>query len=724
MAQALSATLGGTLLRYTTTIGIFAFSLGMGALAYGRLQSRFRTLRTFAALQIVMAVTGAIGPYFILASDPLSHSGPTWFWNIVSYLPVFFTGFISGFELPLLMDHAPCEKTAMRTLGADYCGMFLGSVLFPLTLLPLFGVYGTAFVAAFINFGTLLLIPLLLRQRNRQQQSKIVVESANAVVVLGDISRVTVMVLIAATAFCSMCYEFLIAKLLAEFGNDDVLSQSWTIGTFLLGMGIGAWWCVRIPRLKPLRLLLKIEIALTVVGALSAVVIYGGATYFELYWLDRATRLFNSNQAILWIGIFQPFALLVGILSGFELPLLMKSRPFASAANSGIPLALSYFGGLLASFIVPLFLLPSLGSLSSVVIVAMVNLLCCLALVRPAGLSWMDRRLVWLVPASTAVCVAAFFGPKFQQAYLKTHYVEIRLFEFSLRAIDGFLNYISILGRVERIETPYQSIDIVDESVTRAAPGFGQDFSLYLNKQPQFSRSTLKSYHEAFAHGAIHLSGSVPKSVLILGGGDGLLAGELLRHSQVEKITLVELDAAMIRLSSEDARITGLNRGALTDQRVDVKIDDGFRYIRTTMEKFDAVYIDFPYPVNYDLLKLFSVEFYQSVRNRLLDGGFAVMDAPIWKMLDAVVVIHPQPHEVMLSTLAAAGFETRFPYGPTDPFVFVEVKARTVQFDHSRLPAWISNRGYVNMNDIDHVVGNGATSPDYVNSVFRPRRFR
>src|SRR5690606_20753644 len=86
-------------------------------------------------------------------------------------------------------------------------------------------------------------------------------------------------------------------------------------------------------------------------------------------------------------------------------------------------------------------------------------------------------------------------------------------------------------------------------------------------------------YHEAMAHPAA-IAHPEPRSVLVIGGGDGGLAEELLKHPSVAELTLVELDGQVIEASR--AWLQDVHRGALDDPRVKVRLEDGAAFIAQT----------------------------------------------------------------------------------------------------------------------------------------------
>jgi spermidine synthase len=144
-AQILSATLGNTYLRYTTTIGLFTLTLGTASLLYDRYKF------SLSHLQVALFAVGFAGPFFIMGVDPARYDDSwNWLCQGLSYVPILLVGFISGFELPLLMDQDN-EKAKSFTLAFDYFGMFAGTLIFPLFLLPTWGVNGSLWAAAVLN---------------------------------------------------------------------------------------------------------------------------------------------------------------------------------------------------------------------------------------------------------------------------------------------------------------------------------------------------------------------------------------------------------------------------------------------------------------------------------------------------------------------------------------------------------------------------------------------
>ena len=76
-----------------------------------------------------------------------------------------------------------------------------------------------------------------------------------------------------------------------------------------------------------------------------------------------------------------------------------------------------------------------------------------------------------------------------------------------------------------------------------------------------------------------------PESVLVIGGGDGGSSEELFKHPSVRRIVMAELDPVVIEISRK--YLGSIHRGALDDPRLEIRIGDGFEYVRSTNERFD-----------------------------------------------------------------------------------------------------------------------------------------
>jgi spermidine synthase len=165
--------------------------------------------------------------------------------------------------------------------------------------------------------------------------------------------------------------------------------------------------------------------------------------------------------------------------------------------------------------------------------------------------------------------------------------------------------------------TPYQRLVI-----TR----WKDDLRLYINGNLQFSSRDEYRYHEALVHPALE---ALPwaRSVLVLGGGDGLALREILRYPNIQHVTLVDLDPAMTKAFTDRAELASLNKGSFSDPRVKVINADAAIWLQQNADMFDAAIVDFPDPSSFALGKLYSVPFYGLVKKHVAAKGLVVVQA-------------------------------------------------------------------------------------------------
>lgn len=127
-------------------------------------------------------------------------------------------------------------------------------------------------------------------------------------------------------------------------------------------------------------------------------------------------------------------------------------------------------------------------------------------------------------------------------------------------------------------------------------------------------------YHEMLTHVPILAHGQA-RNILIIGGGDGGMLREVCRHASVERITMVEIDQAVVDMCKK--YLPNHSSGAFDDPRVNLVIDDGMRFIASCTEKFDVIISDCPDPTG-PAEVLFSEGFYQACQRSLTAGGIFV----------------------------------------------------------------------------------------------------
>ncbi len=176
---------------------------------------------------------------------------------------------------------------------------------------------------------------------------------------------------------------------------------------------------------------------------------------------------------------------------------------------------------------------------------------------------------------------------------------------------DGAAHRLRIDKLIYRGTTEFQDVLIFDNA------SFGR--VLALDGIVQTTTRDEFIYHEMLAHVPIVGHGSV-QSVLIIGGGDGGMLEEVLKHP-VRKATMVDIDGELVDLARRHLReICG---DAFDDARAEVVVGDGVRYVAETDKRFDVIIVDSTDPVGPGEA-LFSRPFYQGCRRCLEPSGVLV----------------------------------------------------------------------------------------------------
>lgn len=160
-------------------------------------------------------------------------------------------------------------------------------------------------------------------------------------------------------------------------------------------------------------------------------------------------------------------------------------------------------------------------------------------------------------------------------------------------------------------KSEYQSVKVVETE------GYGRmllnDGLVMVTERDEFI------YHDMIAHVPLFAYPN-PQKVLIIGGGDGGTAREVLRHKAINRCVMVEIDKMVI-----DACIKFIPQtsSSLSDKRLELIIEDGVKYLKNNKEKFDIIIIDSTDPIG-PACPLFGEDFYETIYSSLSENGIVV----------------------------------------------------------------------------------------------------
>ena len=174
---------------------------------------------------------------------------------------------------------------------------------------------------------------------------------------------------------------------------------------------------------------------------------------------------------------------------------------------------------------------------------------------------------------------------------------------------DAWGFFIRSTRQFEKFRSPHQAVEVHDTA------HFGKLFRL----DGHFMTSEMDEffYHENLVHMAA-LTHPSPERALIVGGGDGGSAEEILKHPSIKSVVLCELDLAVVDIARK--YLQTVHKGALDDSRLTLKIEDGFSFVQQSEEQYDLVILDLTDPGG-PSEALYTPDFYRACALRLKPVG-------------------------------------------------------------------------------------------------------
>ncbi len=387
---------------------------------------------------------------------------------------------------------------------------------------------------------------------------------------------------------CSIIYELLISTISSYLMGDSIRQFSIIIGIYLASMGIGSFFSRWISK-KVVSSFIIIELLLGFVGALSVPLCYFYYSYSDAEGYQFFVLLLTA---------------IIGSLTGFEIPLLTRimEGDFSLKDNISNVLTFDYLGALLATLLFPFLLVPFVGLFKSSLIFGLINIgmgVFSIILLKDELLK--EKRFKKIISFTALIIGSVILGMLWKANSLMQFWND-SIFRYPI---------------IHTENSPYQNITVTSHP---------EEFRLYLNGAIQFSSRDEYRYHEALVHIPLSQLDSV-KKILVLGGGEGLAAREILKYTELQKLTIVDIDPAISRISKSLPLFKELNDNALVHPKVKVVHDDAFQFLTHTTERYDAIVLDLPDPTSEAIARLYSTVFFNMVLQRLEKDGVAVTQA-------------------------------------------------------------------------------------------------
>lgn len=387
-----------------------------------------------------------------------------------------------------------------------------------------------------------------------------------------------------ATGLSGIVAEYILATLASHFLSDSVFQWTMIVSIMLFSMGLGS----RISKHLEQNLLQKfiyIEFALSVLTAFSSLFAYTATAY------------------TVYVGfIIYGLCIAIGILIGMEIPLVIRLNDAFEELKINVSSILEkdYFGSLAGGLFFAFVGLPYLGLTYTPFILGFINFSVAVVLLLML-ISTLDRKFKLRLSSLTLVV------------------------GFVLVAGIVFAKPVIIYGEQKRYkdkiifseQSRYQKIVMTE---------WRGNHWLYINGNQQLSTLDEALYHEPLVHPAMSIV-KHPQNVLVLGGGDGCAAREILKYPSVTSIDLVDLDPVMTQLGKSHPVLLELNQGSLNQEKVSIQNMDAYKYLNNDQKYYDVIIIDLPDPKSVELGRLYSKEFYQMAYRRLRPHGVIITQA-------------------------------------------------------------------------------------------------
>ncbi len=640
----LTLVFGATAFATSTILASFFAGLALGSFYFGRFIDQERNpLRAYALLEAGIGVCAFLMPLILSGLNEVyvgisRQSGIDYFQLslirfTLSFLALMVPATLMGGTLPVMVKFFVTRPDrlgwnvgnlyAMNTFGA-----VVGTLLAGFFLILIVGVKESTYLAGVVNLliaGTVVVLDRRIRARGAVDAGATEDMESGASEVeeeLGTWDRYSsgiarlALGAVGLSGFCALALEVLWTRSLVFFLDNSTHAFTTMLTAFLLGIAIGSFVIGRVvdQRRKLLVLLGSLEVLIGVFAVVAIPVLSGSTPVIQrmagvsrdsmllLYWQWTGMRFLTSLSVML----------VPTVLFGMTFPLVSKIYT-RSAGMVGTALGHVYsvntIGGVLGSVVAGFILVPLIGVQNGITVIAAVNIVIggTLIIYEPS----MTGRMRWVAAGVSGLLLV------------------------SLGTLHRLFGELTSTSYYERMETA--EILSYDEGIGATVKVFADtvgDKFLSIDGFPVAGTSLgMQGIQKPLGHLPLLLSNVPSPRVNIIGFGAGGTSWGVMQYD-VELVHCVELVPAVIRAAQWFPEI---NHGVLTQPRFNVIMGDGRNYALVTDETYDVISIDATSPKMAGNGSLYTLEFYQLLKERLSDQGLLVQWLPLHLLSDREV---------------------------------------------------------------------------------------
>ncbi|MCT4615674.1 MAG: polyamine aminopropyltransferase [Marinifilaceae bacterium] len=413
---------------------------------------------------------------------------------------------------------------------------------------------------------------------------------------------------ILATGFSGVVAEYVLSTLATYFLGDSIFQWVMIVSLMLFAMGLGSRLTKKVNK-NLLTKFLLLEFCLSFVVSYSALFVY-------------SVSVVTSALGV----IIYALSITIGLMIGMEIPLVIRINDQYESLKHNISNILEhdYYGSLIGGVFFAFIALPFLTIRYTPYVLGIVNLSVAIFLMIALWSELLKEQRKYIALAGILVFTLLSVGI------------------FITEPIISYGEQVKYKDKlVLEQQTKYQKIVITK---------WKNDYWLYLNGNQQLCTRDELMYHEPIVHPVMTYHKN-PQNVLIMGGGDGCAAREVLEYESVKSICLVDLDEEMTNLAKTNKILTDLNQNSLSHPKVKVINEDGHKFVQNCNDYFDVIIIDLPDPRSVELSRLYTLEFYMMCKKLLRPNGMIITQAGSpYFATKAFKCIH--------KTMKAAGYKT------------------------------------------------------------------
>ena len=182
----------------------------------------------------------------------------------------------------------------------------------------------------------------------------------------------------------------------------------------------------------------------------------------------------------------------------------------------------------------------------------------------------------------------------------------------------GLNQEIKIKNRLINKKSNFQKIEIFDTLT------YGR--VLALDGVIQVTEKDEYAYSEMLVHPAMQALAKKAKKILIIGGGDGAVAEEVLKYRYVKNIDLVDIDKEVVDLSKKYFK--KINNNSLISKKLNLFYEDAFKFIDKNQNSYDLIIADRPDPIGAGK-SLYKSNFYKKIKNIMSESSIAIFQSGV-----------------------------------------------------------------------------------------------